>query len=390
MTRALATLTALASLLALALACPPPAPAQLTKAGVVTTLQGTATVVRATTKESLPLRFKDAVFVHDRITTGDASVARILLGGKAIVTVRERSVLTLTEAPGASTLNVSIGRVALAVVKERMKPGESIDIRTPNAVAGIRGTVVITEVDQTTAQAGPIRGAAFTTTFTVLQGVVRVTQYDPGQRRTFGAVITLGPAQRTLITGATAPRPAQTLPPDVLRGLSDDYRLRVKEAPTAVNATLASTQVGEALGHLGSLQGVKPAAGLPSSGAGAGVKGSDAPEGAAGSGTGTSGVTGGAATSGPAGGASGSGTASGAAAGTPTVSAPAVSAPPVSVPSVSVPTLGMPTVSLPTGTVAGGGSQVGAGSSGPKGPSGILNAIQELQKQKKFRKKKND
>src|SRR3989338_6185513 len=102
MTRVYGSLLALAALVPLSF--PPPAAAQLDKAGVVTTLQGTATAVRATTKESLPLRFKDDVFVRDRITTGDNSVARILLGGKAVVTVRERSALTITEVPGGSTV----------------------------------------------------------------------------------------------------------------------------------------------------------------------------------------------------------------------------------------------------------------------------------------------
>ncbi|MBI2157697.1 MAG: hypothetical protein HYU26_12465 [Candidatus Rokubacteria bacterium] len=69
MTRGYGSLLALVALVPLC--SPPPATAQLDKAGVVTTLQGTATVVRATAKESRPLRFKDDVFVRDRITTGD-------------------------------------------------------------------------------------------------------------------------------------------------------------------------------------------------------------------------------------------------------------------------------------------------------------------------------
>jgi hypothetical protein len=41
---------------------------EATRAGVVTTLQGTASVARTT--ESRPLKFKDDIFVQDRITTG--------------------------------------------------------------------------------------------------------------------------------------------------------------------------------------------------------------------------------------------------------------------------------------------------------------------------------
>src|SRR5436309_6324065 len=91
------------ALVAFVAATPATAFAQLTKAGVVTTLLGTATVSRASLSQPLPLKFKDDVFVQDRVITGDDSVARILLGSKAIVTVRERSSLTITEAPSVST-----------------------------------------------------------------------------------------------------------------------------------------------------------------------------------------------------------------------------------------------------------------------------------------------
>src|SRR5256885_16962525 len=67
-------------LVALAIISPASAFAQLTKAGVVTTLQGTATVTRASLSQPQPLKFRDDVFVQDRVVTGDESVARILLG----------------------------------------------------------------------------------------------------------------------------------------------------------------------------------------------------------------------------------------------------------------------------------------------------------------------
>src|SRR5438552_18874677 len=110
---------------ALVVAVPATAFAQPPKAGVVTTVLGTATVSRASLSQPVPLKFKDDVFVQDRVATGDDSVARILLGGRAIVTVRERSTLTISEAPGVSTVNVGLGRAAIAVAKERMKPGET-------------------------------------------------------------------------------------------------------------------------------------------------------------------------------------------------------------------------------------------------------------------------
>src|SRR2546422_7935909 len=190
------------ALVSLVLVTPAAAFAQLTKAGVVTTLHGTATVSRASLSQPLPLKFKDDVFVQDRLNTGDDSVARILLGGKAIVTVRERSSLTITEVPGVSTVNIGVGRAAIAVAKERMKPGETIEIRTPNAVAGIRGTIVIVEVDQTTAQAGP-GPAAFTTRFTVIRGEGLVRHLQSGQPSRAG--VTLRANEQARVTRLTPP-----------------------------------------------------------------------------------------------------------------------------------------------------------------------------------------
>ncbi|HEY3098086.1 MAG TPA: FecR domain-containing protein [Methylomirabilota bacterium] len=136
---------------------------------MVTTLEGNVTVTRVTVPPQ-PLKFKDDVFVDDKVTTGDRSLARMLLGGKAVVTVRERSVLTITEVPGKATIDLSAGKIAVAVAKDKMRPGESIEIRAANAVAGIRGTVVVAEVSSASAQAGGVGGP--TGTFWVLRGQV--------------------------------------------------------------------------------------------------------------------------------------------------------------------------------------------------------------------------
>ncbi len=116
------------------------------KAGIVTTLEGRATATRVVLPQPVALTFKDDVFLNDEITTAEKSLARILLGGKAVVTVRERSSLTITEVPGLSTIDIASGKIAVSVARERMRPGERIQIRTPNAITGIRGTSLIVDV----------------------------------------------------------------------------------------------------------------------------------------------------------------------------------------------------------------------------------------------------
>src|SRR2546425_339979 len=228
--------TALLAFVAFVVATPSAAFAQPTKAGVVTTLRRAATVSGVSQLQPVPLKFKDDVLVQDRLATGDDSVARILLGGKAIVTVRERSSLTITEVPGVSTVNIGVGRAAIAVAKERMKPGETIEIRTPNAVAGIRGTIVIVEVDQATAQTAS-GAAAYTTRFTVITGEVLVRQLQGAQP--FGNGVTLGPNQQARFTGLTPPI-TRSLTPSEAGQLSNSFKATKAEPPAAANAPLVT------------------------------------------------------------------------------------------------------------------------------------------------------
>jgi len=139
--------------LLIALLWPAFAAAQVNKAGVVTTLEGNVTAARTSATQPVALKFKDDVFLNDRVVTGDRSLARLLLGGKAVVTVRERSALTITEVPGRSTIDLDSGKVAVAVAKDKMRPGEQIEVKTPNAVAAVRGTVFIAEVIRASASA---------------------------------------------------------------------------------------------------------------------------------------------------------------------------------------------------------------------------------------------
>ncbi len=123
--------------------------------GVVTTIEGQVTVAHLAGTSALPLKFRDSIFERDRINTGEKSTVRVLMGGKAVVTVRELSMLTITEELGKTTVDLSSGKIAVAVARQRMKPGETLEVHTPNAVAAVRGTVFVVEVEpQAGAQGG--------------------------------------------------------------------------------------------------------------------------------------------------------------------------------------------------------------------------------------------
>jgi hypothetical protein len=226
---------------------------QATKAGVVTTLQGTATVARATAAQPAPLKFKDDVFVQDHIVTGESSIVRILLGGKAVVTVRERSALTIHETPTTSTIEIGSGKIALAVAKARMKPGESVQIKTPNAMAGVRGTVVIADVAQA--------GGSVTTRFTLLTGIVDVARLDASTGQPAGQAVMLHPMETIAVTGSRPPGAVRAISRAEADSIAADYKVSLPPPPAAANTQVTAQQIELAVQHSAALTGAQPGPG---------------------------------------------------------------------------------------------------------------------------------
>ena len=134
------------SVLGLVLLIPLLTYAQQQPAGVVTGIQGQAQLTRPATAPT-PLRFKDGVVIRDVVDTREKSLARILFGGRSTVTVRELSRLEVREellAGGArrDVHDLSSGAILVNVARQLMKPGDEVIIRTPNAVATVRGSVL--------------------------------------------------------------------------------------------------------------------------------------------------------------------------------------------------------------------------------------------------------
>jgi hypothetical protein len=67
------------------------------------------------------------------------------MGGKALLTARELSVVTMTE-DGGGAADLQSGKVGLAVVRQGMKPGEVIEAHTPHAISAVRETVLVVEI----------------------------------------------------------------------------------------------------------------------------------------------------------------------------------------------------------------------------------------------------
>jgi FecR protein len=154
------------------------------RAGVITTLDGRANLARSVPPQTLPLKFKDDVFGRDRIATAEESLVRVLLGNKALVTVRELSTFTITEEVQRAVVDLQSGKIGVAAARQLFQPGERLEIRTPNAVAGIRGTLLIAEVLP--------NGDSL---FSVLTGVAEICQSGGA-----GACATVARGERALVS----------------------------------------------------------------------------------------------------------------------------------------------------------------------------------------------
>lgn len=226
------------TMLALTLAVPAVGASE-ERVGVATTVVGPVTIARVATPPA-PLKFKDDLFLNDRVATGDKGFARMLLGGKAIVTARENSVITITEAPGVSTVDLVSGRISVAVDKSKMRPGEVVEIKTPNAVAGIRGTIVIAE---TVGNASVI---------TVLRGLVDVYRRDPLSGNPIGPATPVGVRESVTVRANVLPARPQPVTVEKAHRLSNDFTPPVQ--PVSAGSTLpVAEEVTRAKDVLGTL-----------------------------------------------------------------------------------------------------------------------------------------
>jgi hypothetical protein len=196
----------------------------------VTALEGQATVTRAIlSQQPLPLKFRDQVFFKDRISTEEHSIVRVLLKDKAVVTVRELSTLTITEAEErgrVSVLDLLSGKLSLAVARLRMVPGEAIEIRTPNAVVGVRGTFLVVETSAApTTQLRSGQAAAITNIY-LLEGSVAVFTH-----RAPGIPILLRALQSVTIIGDVAGE-VHPIPPSAVAGILQDLKPQPQHTET--------------------------------------------------------------------------------------------------------------------------------------------------------------
>lgn len=76
----------------------------------------------------------------DTVRVGKAGVAHLVLRDRGAVLLREESLLTLQGSPRRTVLAVKFGEFLIGLRKS-LEPGQTFKVRTPAAVAAVRGTL---------------------------------------------------------------------------------------------------------------------------------------------------------------------------------------------------------------------------------------------------------
>lgn len=129
----------------------------------------------------------------DRLVTSEGASVEIGLDGGSAVRIEEKSEFTFRSGKKAGTLfDLTVGRLLAKI--QKLAPGSSLQVRTPTAVAAVRGTEFAVEADAEEAQV-----AVFD------EGRVEVT----GDEDSAGE--TLGPNQETTVMRGGRPAKAAAL-----------------------------------------------------------------------------------------------------------------------------------------------------------------------------------
>ena len=135
-----------AVVVSLLIALPSLAHAQSQPVGAIAALVGEGTITHAVRAERAPAKVRDQVYVRDRIETAQRSVIRVLMGGRVTITIRERSIVTITDDPMRTRVDLESGTLAFKVHEGGLRAGEVAELLTPNTITGIRGSLVVAEV----------------------------------------------------------------------------------------------------------------------------------------------------------------------------------------------------------------------------------------------------
>jgi hypothetical protein len=110
-------------------------------------LTGQAYIRAEGQKRYIPAKAGNAILYGDWLKTGPASIAHVVFADGSAVLVKENSRFLLSGTPGRKTVAFSVGEFLIGI-KKKLLPGQSFKVRTPAAVAAVRGTLFWGKVEK--------------------------------------------------------------------------------------------------------------------------------------------------------------------------------------------------------------------------------------------------
>ncbi len=192
--------------------------------GIMMVVKGDVKVTSAATKSTEPGKVGKKVFPGDTILTGPDSRAKIVMSDKNVLNISPDTKIVIEKYTNngqekSVELKVEFGKIRASVEQKYDGEKSKFNVKTPSAVAGVRGTDFLTSYDRVSKKSEII-------TFT---GTVAVGKPGPG-----GAILNpvfVQPGQMTSATEGKAPEAPKTLPKE-----------DVKKANQESNSDLAKNQ----------------------------------------------------------------------------------------------------------------------------------------------------
>ena len=237
-----AAIVAAAAVLAFTLSAPRPGEAQPVQAGVSSAVAGNVERASpAVQRPKAPLAIGDDIFMRDQIGVGASSLAQLLLLDETAFTIGPDSEVLIDEfvydpATGSGRLAASALKGTFRFVSGRigaLSP-QNITIKTPSAVIGVRGTMLIVDILRN-AQGAVVEELMVLTG----PGARNNAKQRPGRIIVTANGVTV-PISRTgwgtIVRPGQAPTPAAPVPLDVILKLSNRLTASLVTRTSAADA----------------------------------------------------------------------------------------------------------------------------------------------------------
>jgi len=180
--------------------------------GWVSALEGTGEVQRAGASEWVGIAPADGLALGDHVRTQANSRMKILLRDDSLLTLGESSQLRLDEsvvgAAPTSSFELLFGTIRAIATERYGAAGAKFEVKTPTAIAGVRGTEFIARHDPREDE-------------TLVVGVVDTTMVRAVSDRAGARAVRLGPGDFTRVRRGSYPSAATKIPADQLQSLTD-------------------------------------------------------------------------------------------------------------------------------------------------------------------------